>query len=867
MSAENPNPDDIVDEETDDADQDDFDEDTDAEFTPFERERLAQLFKGLIIDHDREGENQAIMEYITQIKQIQRNIDSPKVFFYKKSLIIDYDHLIFLDKRPEDAPPDFDSDVATKVLDDPDTTIPALREIFEEVLDEEYGGGFAEANGPFFIRIKNVSKKIRGFEDLRPEEKTDRMVEIRGTVIQTSTIKSKLRSVFFRCMRCGETTEVVQDIDGQYIAPDPCQSSECRGRTSVKQWRRISRRCRRTAFQHIIIQEGHGFSDSMRDATPLHVFLTGDIVKIALPGNTVRITGILRATPAKWKLYEDSFNIPIEDKTFWASYVDVKRSDVAEERMFTDEDLLDLVTYVHDGQRYYGDERDATLKFYKTVLYQNEILPKIEQKQMEWEAIQRSLIGQGLEGGVELETIREGVRLMLYGGVDIYNSNESSPYRSNFHILIIGDPSVGKSRIGRDIPILVKISQYASADTTSRVGLTAAVVKDELGGKESLSLRGGVIPYANNGVAVLDEIQNFDKEELDALREPMELQRISVNKGGFNDTLDARTAIIALANPAFGRYDVDKDITENVKIDPAILSRFDLVYVLMDIDRRRIGTEEERMEKQEKRDRMICRGILRRGSKQRQVDPMLDINRRKMYEFIEFAKKYCESRRDPRDLTKMPIDFPEELDDMIEDKYIQLRHFSYGDLFKGIQATTRQLEGLQRIASASAKSNLRLHVNARDVQISINQMDQTLINTSRVGEEPDQSIFYSKDKKGVTHESYVQLRLNLLFDLSNKNTSAADVGIYAAEMVKRGEFKSKKDADKFIAEMLNEGIFQEDGDGVLLSPNGLKKIGKKIQPKFDKVIQGSSTSNVDEIFEALKKSKKTKPKDIDIPEF
>lgn len=232
------------------------------------------------------------------------------------------------------------------------------------------------------------------------------------------------------------------------------------------------------------------------------------------------------------------------------------------------------------------------------------------------------------------------------------------------------------------------------------MGLTAAANRDELTGKWTVDA--GTLVLADQGFAIIDELDKMSKSDRDSLHEPMEQGRIDFAKAGINMILNARATVIAAANPKFGRFNRMKSLPEQVDLPPTLLSRFDLIFIFLD-------------EPEPEYDKKVAEAILGRWYKPEEVTPPYSP------EFLQKIIAYA--RRKIKHIKMSP-----EAYEKIMDFYVNMRRLVQPSKegTAPIPITARQLEALIRLSEAHARMHLRDVVTGEDAETVIQLMEWVL---------------------------------------------------------------------------------------------------------------------------------------------
>ncbi len=522
-------------------------------------------------------------------------------------------------------------------------------------------------------------------------------------------------------------------------------------RRSLKQ---ITNESKFINMQRIAVQDP---LERLKGSTPtwhLEVILDDDLVNTIIPGDRVDITGILRIRPRKTPHGK-------EDKILFTPYLDAltlkpKQKEFAE---------LEITQ----------EEEEAIKEMSKDPV----IFDKIAK------SIAPSIYGH--------DEIKQALALQLFGGTPDKKLIDGGKIRADMHILLIGDPGSAKTRLLQAVTTLVPKGIYVSGKSTTSAGLTASAERDEFS-EGGWTLKAGALVLGSGGQVSIDEFDKIGDEDKSSLLEALESQTISVAKAGIVAKFQAKASVLAAANPKYGRFDKNAYPADQFDIPPALLSRFDLIFPIPDV----LDEEQDTRIAKHILTQHEAAGAVVSGANDVENIQAPPLDSEVLRKYIAYAKKNVKPRLSP------------EASKIISDYYIGLRKL--GIKQGATPITPRQIEGLVRIAEASAKSRLSENIILRDAEIAVSLFEfmfKTLAVDSSGRRDIDMLM------TGVPKEKVNQINsiIALIKKIDDDTGAGAPIVTVLDEAEKQGISRDK--TTKFINELERSGDIYSPKAGIL----------------------------------------------------
>eukprot|EP00928_Gymnodinium_smaydae_P053520 TRINITY_DN37498_c0_g1_i1.p1 TRINITY_DN37498_c0_g1~~TRINITY_DN37498_c0_g1_i1.p1 ORF type:complete len:888 (-),score=213.35 TRINITY_DN37498_c0_g1_i1:72-2735(-) len=608
-----------------------------------------------------------------------------------------------------------------------------------------------------------IQDKIRELDT----KSMNKLVQVAGVATKRSTVYNEVNRLFLRCGKCNAPCGPFEVAQGKELKPGACVECQSRGPWRVDRQHTLYRN-----FQKITLQESPSTVEPGKMPRSKEVILHGDQADSVRPGDDVVVTGIYRCL----------FDAATNARTCFPVY----------------KTEIESVHVRRKGDLKMHEMTDDVL---------NQILDLAKQPN-----IRERIIASVAPSIYGMRHVKTAIVMSMMGGKRKEAAGKHR-IRGDINVLIVGDPGLAKSQFLKYVEQTSPKAVYTTGKGASAVGLTAALTRDEKG---DWALEGGAMVLADDGICLIDEFDKMNDQDRVSIHEAMEQQSISISKAGIVATLQARCAVIAVANPTEGRYDPQQTFAQNVGLTDPILSRFDVLCVLRD--------EADAVQDERLADHVVCSHI--RSHPEASPEEKLKKPRLQQREAIEepipqeLLQKYIQYAR-----TQV---HPKVLDmdkDKLANFYKEIRSAAFAS--GGAPMTARHVESIIRLSEANARLELRQHVTSKDLDYAIGLMLESFVQSQKhqVAEEL-RTKFRRYIAASAPVVEHVMVMLDKLFreKLEQKRLLRADglppdvseVPIGMNEVVKEAERQSISldEVYKFMATDRFKRNFRESGENL-----------------------------------------------------
>ena len=628
----------------------------------------------------------------------------------------------------------FDVELADYLLEQPEDALSAAEEAVKQI---DTGVVDARLRVRFYGLPESKNVRIRSIR----AEHLAKMLVVDGVVKSASEIRPEISEAVFACPECGMRMSVLQ-AERNIKAPDRCECGCKRGFTLVDQ--------KMFDVRWVTVEEPFEIT-SGEQPSELTILMKEDLTTPLMqnrtePGNRILITGVLK-------------HVPRASRDAPSRMMDI----------YLDANHVDSIEVGWEELNISPDDEQKIVELSKDPLLYDKLV---------------SSLAPTIYG---LNEIKESIILQMFAG-EQHVLRDKTRIRGNLHLLLVGDPATAKSQIMKLASTMIPRGKYASGTAVSGAGLTATVIREEkfVGG---WVLEAGALVLANRSICAIDEFSHVAPHDMIKLQEAMSLETISIAKASIVATLPAQTAILAGANPKFGRFDPYIPIKEQLDINEVMLSRFDLRFALKDVPN-------------PETDKKIADHVLKmRHFEEDAAAPAID---------PAFLRKYIAYAR-ANVHPKLTVEAGERLKDF----YLEMRAMSGED--SAVSITVRQYDSLIRMSEASAKVRLSATVDVEDAQRAINLMSLSL---RQFGFEPSTGKIDIDRVEGQRMTSAQRGKTKVMMDVIAALEAELGKEMPRDELVRRAAAEGIDDAEDIVRKLLQIGDLYEPRQNVISRVHG-----------------------------------------------
>lgn len=628
-------------------------------------------------------------------------------------------------------------DITSMFTNSPDLMLDAFSRAIKEILEVRYYE-YAQLIGED-IRARMVNYPMeRSLREISSST-IGTMTSVSGMIVRASEVNPLARELVYTCDDNHET-KIVQIKGMDVKKPAVCDNPDCK----MREFDLKPEKSKFIDFQILRLQELPEDLPPGQLPDYLDVSIKQDLVNFARPGDRIALTGIVR----------------VEQE----SVAGIARARSGLYRLRLEGNNIEFLGGRSKSRKI--ERESISPEDERTIMALNQD-PDIYRRLID--SFAPHIKGQ--------ELIKESILLLMVGSNQL-TREDGSKIRGDINIFLVGDPGTAKSEMLKFCSRIAPRGLYTSGKGSTAAGLTAAVVRDKTG---IMMLEAGAVVLGDQGMVAIDEFDKMGPDDQSALHEVMEQQSASIAKGGIVATLNARTSILAAANPLYGKYDQYRNITDNIKVPPALLSRFDLVFVIRDSP-------------SEDRDTEVARHVIKLHAMQG-VDTHNLIDADLLTKYLSYAK-----RIHPR--------MTAEAEDLIITHYIKMRKAATEET---LPVTPRQLEGIIRLSTARARLLMKNVVEHEDAERAIYLLEEMLrdagvdVNTGEV----DIGVLRGRPRSELS-------RLQLFMDVLKRLEGEGKEPVNETALIKDLEDTEKftaDDARAYLVKLKREGVIYEPRPG------------------------------------------------------